>query len=46
MKEELQIMVDNGCAVLDVVVEHAVYGELTAQQPAESHDGKVLMLDR
>ena len=30
-EQELQIMVDNGCAVLDVVVEHAVYGQLTGQ---------------
>ena len=30
-EEELNIMVDNGCVVLDVVVEHAVYGQLTGQ---------------
>ena len=30
-ERELQIMVDNGCAVLDVIVEHAVYGQLTGQ---------------
>ncbi len=29
MGAELNIMVDNGCAVLDVVVEHPVYGQLT-----------------
>ena len=29
MAAELQIMVDNGCAVLDVIVEHPVYGQLT-----------------
>lgn len=29
MERELNIMVDNGCTVLDVVIEHAVYGELT-----------------
>ena len=29
MEEELNIMVDNGCTVLDVVVEHPVYGQLT-----------------
>ncbi|MDR5659104.1 transcription repressor NadR [Serpentinicella sp. ANB-PHB4] len=28
MKEELQIMIDYGAKVLDVVVEHPVYGEL------------------
>ena len=26
--DELNLIVDNGCAVLDVVVEHPVYGEL------------------
>lgn len=29
MEKELQICVDNGCQVLDVVVEHPVYGQLT-----------------
>ena len=29
MERELNIMVDNGCAVLDVIVEHPVYGQLT-----------------
>ncbi len=29
MERELNIMVDNGCTVLDVVVEHPVYGQLT-----------------
>ena len=28
---ELQICVDNGCTVLDVVVEHPVYGQLVGQ---------------
>ena len=31
MARELEIMVDNGCQVLDVVVEHPVYGQLTGQ---------------
>ncbi|MBQ9045753.1 MAG: transcription repressor NadR [Oscillospiraceae bacterium] len=30
-EQELQIIVDNGCTVLDVVVEHAVYGQLTGE---------------
>ena len=30
MERELQICVDNGCTVLDVIVEHPVYGQLTA----------------
>ncbi len=29
-REELYLMVDCGCTVLDVVVEHPVYGQLTA----------------
>ena len=29
MERELLIMVDNGCTVLDVIVDHPVYGELT-----------------
>lgn len=29
MKEELCAIVDQGCQVLDVIVEHPVYGELT-----------------
>ncbi len=31
MALELNIMVDNGCTVLDVVIEHAVYGQLTGE---------------
>lgn len=29
MKDELYCLVDQGCAVLDVIVEHPVYGEIT-----------------
>ena len=29
MEEELNAMVDQGCTVLDVVVEHPIYGQLT-----------------
>lgn len=29
MEEELNAMVDQGCTVLDVIVEHPVYGQLT-----------------
>ncbi|MCQ2447575.1 MAG: transcription repressor NadR [Oscillibacter sp.] len=28
-EEELNVMVDNGCTVLDVIVDHAIYGQLT-----------------
>ena len=31
MARELELMVDHGCRVLDVVVEHPVYGQLTGQ---------------
>ena len=31
MEAELNCMVDHGCTVLDVVVEHPVYGQLTGQ---------------
>ena len=30
-ERELLLLVDNGCTVLDVIVEHAVYGQLTGQ---------------
>ena len=29
--QELDILVDNGCTVLEVIVEHPVYGQLTGQ---------------
>ena len=29
MEAELNIIVDNGCTVVDVIVEHPVYGQLT-----------------
>lgn len=31
MERELKLMVDYGCAVEDVVVEHSVYGQLTGR---------------
>lgn len=31
MERELNIMVDNGCTVVDVAVEHPVYGQLAGQ---------------
>ena len=31
MGRELELMVDNGCTVLDVIVEHPIYGQLTGQ---------------
>ena len=35
-EEELQILVDNGVRILDVVVEHALYGELRGTLMIES----------
>ena len=35
-EEELYIMVDNGCTVLDVVVEHPIYGQMTGQMQLSS----------
>lgn len=29
MEAELNAMVDNGCTVIDVIVEHSVYGQIT-----------------
>ena len=29
LAEELNVMVDQGCTVLDVIVEHPIYGQLT-----------------
>ena len=29
LKDELYTIIDNGCAILDVIVEHPIYGELT-----------------
>jgi transcriptional regulator of NAD metabolism len=31
LEKELLVMVDNGCTVMDVVVEHPLYGEITGQ---------------
>ena len=35
-EEELQILVDHGCKVLDVIVEHPLYGELRGSLMVES----------
>ena len=45
-ERELQIMVDNGCAVLDVVVEHAVYGQLTGQLQIRSRYDVAQFMER
>ena len=42
---ELDILVDNGCTVLDVIVEHPVYGQLTAPlQIASRYDVEQYLL--
>lgn len=39
MQEELYAMVDEGCKVLDVIVEHPIYSELTGRlQLSSRHD--------
>lgn len=39
MEDELNIMVDNGCCVRNVIVEHPVYGQLEGQLNIQSrHD--------
>ena len=41
MEAELNAMVDNGCTVVDVIVEHPVYGQLTGPlQLASRYDVK------
>lgn len=35
-EEELQILVDNGVRILDVIVEHALYGEMRGSLMIES----------
>ena len=45
MEAELQMMVDNGCTVLDVIVEHPVYGQLTgALQLSSRYDVRQFIL--
>ena len=45
-REELYILVDHGCAVLDVVVEHAVYGQLAGQLQLKSRYDVDQFMDR
>lgn len=45
MEEELNLMVDHGCTVLDVIVEHPIYGQLTgALQLASRYDVQQFIL--
>ena len=36
MRRELEIMVDNGCTVRDVIVEHPIYGQITGSLELKS----------
>ncbi len=46
MEAELNAIVDQGCTVLDVIVEHPVYGQLTAPLHASSRYDVEQFLDR
>lgn len=44
MEQELNIMVDNGCTVVNVIVEHPVYGQITGELHLSSrHDVRQFM---
>ena len=46
MEAELNAMVDQGCTVLDVIVEHPVYGQLTGSLQLSSRHDVRQFLDR
>ncbi len=46
IRQELLVMVDNGCTVLDVVVDHPVYGQLTGQLSLASRYDVDLFVDK
>lgn len=46
MREELCAVVDNGCTVLDVIVEHPIYGQLTGPLQLSSRYEVEQFLDR
>ena len=45
-RQELYLLVDQGCSVLDVVVEHAVYGQLTGELQLHSRYDVDQFMDR
>ncbi len=45
-RQELYLLVDQGCSVLDVVVEHAVYGQLTGELQLSSRYDVDQFMDR
>ena len=46
MEAELNAIVDQGCTVLDVIVEHPVYGQLTAPLHVSSRYDVAQFIDR
>ena len=46
MQEELNIMVDNGCTVIDVIVEHPVYGQITGALNLSSRYDVSVFIDK
>lgn len=46
MEEELNAMVDQGCTVLDVIVEHPIYGQLTGPLRLSSRYDVTQFVDR
>lgn len=46
MEEELNAIVDQGCTVLDVVVEHPIYGQLTGPLRLSSRYDVTQFVDR
>ena len=46
MARELEIMVDQGCPVMDVVVEHPIYGQMTGQLQLSSRYDVAQFMER
>ena len=46
MAQELHTMIDCGCTILDVIVEHPIYGQLTGPLQLSSHADVELFLTR
>lgn len=46
METELNVMVDNGCTVVDVIVEHPVYGQITGPLQLSSRYDVQLFIQR
>ena len=46
MEEELNAVVDQGCTVLDVIVEHPIYGQLTGPLRLSSRYEVTQFVDR